>query len=150
MPSNATHRKAIARAYAAATNLSYAQALEAVRTAARADLLPEHLDEGGIALAVQRMVERPDVVQTTRFARTGPRNIPSHAIAEVPPEDLKVGMVTIYGVIIDVRPGQGGFFLDFPHNTAIFAGEDETVSVIARVDEYVVQGIVEAFEASRP
>ena len=150
MPSNSTHRKTIARAYAAETNLSYTQALEAVRTAARAGFLPEHLDDGGIALAVQRMLDHPDVVQTTRFTRATPRNIPGHAIAEVSPEDLKVGMVTIYGVIIDVRPAPGGYFMDFPHNTVIFAAEDEPVSVLARVDEFVVQAVVEAFESSRP
>lgn len=150
MPSNTTHRKTIARAYAAAADVPYARALDAVKNAAAAGLLPDHLDEGGIAASVQRMIDSRDAIQPARLVRSTPRNIPSHAIAEIAPENLAIGMVTMYGVIIDVRPGPGGYYLDFPHNTVIFAAEDETVSVIARVDEVVVQAIVEAFEASRP
>lgn len=63
---NTTHRKRLARAYADASGLPYAAALERVRAAADAGLLPQRLDDAGITRAVARL--RADDLHTHRAA----------------------------------------------------------------------------------
>lgn len=63
--SNATHRKRLARRLAAATGRPYAACLDDVRHAAAAGMLPEPLDEAGIAAAVRLLTTTPKQTTST-------------------------------------------------------------------------------------
>lgn len=93
VPSNSTHRKRLARAFAEQSGRPYAACLEIVRRAAEAGRLPEPLDEAGMAGALR-------LLMAVEAGSTGTAATAGHLVSEPGPQqpndDKNEGQDSLY------------------------------------------------------
>ena len=73
-----------------------------------------------------------------------PRNIQTTQFVKILPADLRPGHVLAYGVLLNKRRYDGGYFLDFPHNTTIFQPESDEAIVLCAVPQEFAERVAES------